>query len=126
MKEILTGISEFFTSKGCYVHHFLDDEQPYLKIRGHRIKGFVEAQVFEDFLYLLYRHSEPEYEPHSWRRRNPGSQRIPLKSYDLARKFDLKEPQSLPAANQYVRKHLFPAKARLRGGLGDKAADVRL
>lgn len=97
MDDILTGVGEFFNERGCYVLHFLENQPPHIKVRRHSRKGFVKVQIIENELYLTYRLND-----HS------------TQSYAH---YELSNPDSLTKAMNYVKKHLFPPKIELRGGL---------
>jgi hypothetical protein len=113
MSDILAGVSEFFRNKGCYIHHFLNETIPHIKIKKHGIKGFVEGQIHNGKLRLLFRREDCNQN---------GKFAVEAARSVLThgtREYDLSHPNSLSHAFQYVRKYLFPPKRKLRGGIGD-------
>ncbi len=126
MNEILSGISEYFHEKGCYIHHFLEDITPHIKIRAHGTRGFVEGQIVNGKLRLMYQ--PKDYQPASLYKKISGVKvgRFTLATGYGAREYDLSDPDSLNRAFQYVRKHLFPKKLDLRGGLNKSSTSNKI
>ncbi len=123
--NILAGAGEFFAERGCYVLHYPEAIVPNIRIKRHRVNGYVEAQVFDHTLWLCYEPYEAD-----WHKvlaikarqcgKNPvgipANLMIPNRS--RARGYNLIEPDSLNRAfNGYIRKHLFKGPKVLRGGL---------
>ncbi len=125
--SILGGIGEFFTQNGCYVHHFLEDPTPHIKIRRHKTKSFVECQIVDGKLRMLFQRGDPNYLK-AWDKMGKPSgisaarPRLPVGSQTI----DLSHPDSLDHALRYVKKTLFPAVPELRGGLSDRVRHQRV
>lgn len=126
--SVLGGLGQFFTENGCYVHHFLDDETPHIKVRRHKTKGFVECQLRHGQLRMLYQRGDHNHRK-SWDKMgkpagiSPHRPALPL---GTSKVIDLSHPDSLNQALRYVKQHLFPVKPQLRGGLGDSVRHQRV
>lgn len=117
MTHLLAGVSQYCTDKGCYVQHHLDDDTPYIKIKRHKVKGFIEAQIYDGKLLLLYRREDSQAQLYRLFHAATNTIRRRLTTHHDAKCFELSRPDCLGLAFNYVRKHLFPKDRGLRGGL---------